>query len=545
MMTPGSTLEKEPPGRIESSPGPGERQASEAYSAKSGKGAGDFPPDGRGPRIFPLKTKGYIFLGVLVCYAAFLTVYVLGQKEILFARFVEMDKAYEAEWELRQADLSVFNSLMTIYTDIDSLNTRNFGTSHIRDNLEVIKTKFKKLESNFPEGAASFTALGAGLDAAIKEPTRHNLASLRKTLGGVRAELTRLVMERQDRLNALVNDYRAASENVTMNILALGLSGMALTMIFVGLFFTRLTNDLKTLERRAGEIVTGGKSGPEKNSVSRRSDEVGQLGFAIERMASALEERERELEIERKKMFHREKMAAIGTLAAGIAHEVGNPIAAISALVNETRKEQVGEDSSICANSACKGNLDFILHHTERLANITREISAFSTPQPEDRRLLDINAIARNASSLMKYDKRFSRVDLQLNLDSQLPAVYGVGDQLLQVIMNLLINASDALADVSDRSGTVTLSTEVEDGVVRISVTDNGHGMSQHTIDHAFEAFFTTKPVGKGTGLGLSLCHSIIAGHAGTMELESSPGGGAKVTVALPVNGFKEEGEEA
>lgn len=545
MTTPGSTLEKEPRSGMGQAAPPTARQEAPAACSASADGDGATSTREVRRRIFPLRIKGYMFLGALILYAAFLTVYVLGQKEVLFARFVEMEKAYEAEWELRQADLSIFNSLMTIYTDIDSLNAQNLGTSHIRDNLKMIKAKFEKLGGAFPEGGAAFTALGAGLGAAIKEPTRHNLASLRKTMGGVRRELTRLVKDRQERLNSLVNDYQAASESVTMRILALGLSGMALTAIAVGLFFTRLTNDLKTLEARAGEIVTGAKRAPMENSVSRRSDEVGQLGLAIERMASALEERERELEIERKKMFHREKMAAIGTLAAGIAHEVGNPIAAISALVNETRKEQVGDEMSVCANSACKSNLDFILHHTERLANITREISAFSTPQPEDRRLLDINAIARNASSLMKYDKRFSRVDLQLNLDSQLPAVYGVGDQLLQVMMNLLINASDALADVTGRPGTVTLSTEADEGVVRISVTDNGHGMSQHTIDHAFEAFFTTKPVGKGTGLGLSLCHSIVSGHGGTMELESSPGGGAKVTVTLPVNGFKDEGEEA
>ena len=492
-----------------------------------------------GRAILPLRIKGFIFIAVLILYAAFLTAYVLGEKETLFKRFIGMEKAYEAEWELRQADLSVFNSIMGLYTDIDSFDKKETSEYHTRDYLRMVKDKFGGLKSHFPDATPAFTALNASLDAAIKNPSKHNLISLRKTLGNVRNDISQLVVLRQDKLKALVEDYRSASESVTTRVLGLGLLGIALMVVTVGVFFTHLTSDLRALEVRAGDIVRGDVAAHSGASVARRSDEVGQLGLAIERMASTLEQQERELEIERKKIFHKDKMAAIGTLAAGIAHEVGNPIAAISALVNETRKEQMLGDV-ICVNERCRNNLDFVLHHTERLANITREISAFSTPQPSKRQLLDINSLVRSASSLMKYDNRFSLVDLQLNLDSQLPAVYGIGDQLLQVVMNILINAADAVTGMDDRAPTITCATYTAGGMVVISVTDNGQGMDEETIDHAFEAFYTTKPPGKGTGLGLSLCHSIIADHGGAIEIESKSGDGATVKVLLPIEGIKE-----
>lgn len=492
--------------------------------------------------IVPLKTKGFIFIGVLVFYAAFLTLYVLSQKEALFNKFLEMEKAYEAEWELRQADQSVFNSLMAIYTDIESLGKKDAGSNHLRDYLTMVKGRFEELEQYFPDSTPALTALSVGLNAAIKDPSKHNLISLRKTLANVRTEMAQYVVQRQDKLNALVENYRDSSENITTKVLGMGLFGIAGMVMVVGLFFTRLTDDLHALENRAGEIVTGAMTVPEGYPVLRRADEVGQLGQAIERMASEIEERERQLDIERKKIFHQDKMAAIGTLAAGIAHEVGNPIAAISALVNETRKEQMRDDV-VCVNERCRGNLDFILHHTERLANITREISEFSTPQPSKRQLLDINSLVRSAASLMKYDKRFSEVDLQLNLDSQLPAIVGIGDQLLQVIMNLLINASDAVVHIEDGAPTITCSTFTTNGSICISVTDNGCGMNTETLDHAFEAFYTTKPAGKGTGLGLSLCHSIVTSHGGSIEIDSRPDEGCTIRVQLPVNGI-EDGKE-
>jgi signal transduction histidine kinase len=169
----------------------------------------------------------------------------------------------------------------------------------------------------------------------------------------------------------------------------------------------------------------------------------------------------------------------------------------------------------------------------QRLSAITREISGFAAPQPMERQLLDLNGLVRTTSGLMGYDKRMNRVSLRLDLDSQLPAIYGVADQLTQVIMNLLINAADALGSKEEGAREITLRSELSGEHVCLTVKDNGGGMDQETLNRAFEAFFTTKS--KGTGLGLSLCYSIITGHGGTIEIDSIPNQGTQVRICLPL----------
>jgi two-component system, NtrC family, sensor kinase len=232
-------------------------------------------------------------------------------------------------------------------------------------------------------------------------------------------------------------------------------------------------------------------------------------------------------------------MAAIGALAAGVAHEIGNPIAAISGIAQDMvdrRSEGLGP----CAGDLCKQcRPDLIQAQTERLAAITREISEFASPQPAEPQLLDLNAQLRSTTSLIRYDKRLRRVELRLELDHNLPAIYGVADQLTQVIMNLLINAMDALEPVMDRRPAIVISTKSDIERVCMTVEDNGPGMQPDVLERAFEAFFTTKPAGKGTGLGLSLCYSIMKSHGGSIEIDSTPGTGTRVQVYFPLHSFE------
>jgi two-component system NtrC family sensor kinase len=294
----------------------------------------------------------------------------------------------------------------------------------------------------------------------------------------------------------------------------------------IGLFFTRLTNDLHTLKARALGIIKG-----ERNALTpvTRNDEVGELMHAVNQMATALDERENELVIARQKFFHREKMAAVGALAAGVAHEIGNPIAAMSGVL----QEMVNEQESSQFQGMVNNKLSVLQTQIQRLSAITREISGFAAPQPIERQLLDLNGLVRTTAGLMGYDKRMNRVNLRLDLDSQLPAIYGVADQLTQVIMNLLINAADALSFKVVGEREIILHTEFTSDNVSLSVVDNGGGMDQETLNRAFEAFFTTKS--KGNGLGLSLCYSIINGHGGTIDIDSTLDLGTTVRLSLPL----------
>jgi signal transduction histidine kinase len=160
----------------------------------------------------------------------------------------------------------------------------------------------------------------------------------------------------------------------------------------------------------------------------------------------------------------------------------------------------------------------------------------FAAPSTAESQLLDLNAIVRSTSRLIRYDKRLGPIDLQLELDPHLPAIQGTADQLTQLIINLLINAMDALQAVDGRMPAILIQTGADAERAWMFVNDNGCGMTAQTLSHVFEAFFTTKVVGQGTGLGLSLCYAIVKAHEGSIDIQSTPGAGTQVQVCFPLD---------
>lgn len=288
-----------------------------------------------------------------------------------------------------------------------------------------------------------------------------------------------------------------------------------------------------------------------REHVGRRSDGtqvpidlwVGEMWLGEERKFVSVirditerKKAETELEEARQKYFFQEKMAAVGQVAAGIIHEVGNPIAAVSGMVDviDDLAANPGEDRE-ASDQQIREFLKLIREHTERLTLIIREIADFTHPKPTEPQILDINELIRSVARLLQFERRWRNVEIKLDLDVTIPALMGKADQLTQVVMNLLINALDACLEAPDRAPEIEVTTRDDGGQIILSVSDNGVGMSDEVKEHAFNAFYTTKPVGKGTGLGLSLCHSIVSGHGGTINLLSESGSGTTVRVELPV----------
>ena len=245
---------------------------------------------------------------------------------------------------------------------------------------------------------------------------------------------------------------------------------------------------------------------------------------------------QRDLEKTRQQYFHQEKMAAIGQLAAGILHEVGNPIAAIAGAAAEVQST-LGNDVD---NADVAQNIDLINRQIMRLGKITSDIAEFASPKPRDRELLDLNGLLRSTANLLTYDRRFDKMGVRLELDKNLPAIFGVADQLTQVFMNLLINSMDACAAKQSSGDCIVVSSAIDGERVHVAVEDSGSGMSADTLEHVMETFFTTKAVGEGTGLGLSLCDTIIGAHGGELKIRSEEGKGTRVDVFLPI-GLPEE----
>jgi two-component system, NtrC family, sensor kinase len=477
--------------------------------------------------VLSIRTKGMVVFAALLAYFVLISAFVFYQKNLLLREFEAIQVTLETEAMLKQADVATFHTVMALFANADALE-RQDGMARLRMHYDALLVHHAALAQRLPHAYIDLKPLNAVWAELNREPANAALNRMVAELVETKNGLARLTEQVQESRKSAFEHYRSQSNSVALTALGLGMLGLGLLGAIIGLFFRRLTDDLRVLQQRAIDIVKGyrGSALP-----VARHDEVGQLMTAVNNMADILDQQEREVMLKRQTHFHQEKMAAIGTLAAGVAHEIGNPIAAISGIAQEMIARR---DSGQCHCPDCKPEL--ICAQTARLAAIVREIAEFAAPRAAEPQFLDLNEQVRSTSSLIRYDRRLQQVVLRLDLDPQLPAVYGVGDQITQLVMNLLINAMDALEEVADRAPAIAITTRAGGERAHLVIEDNGVGMDEVTRARAFEAFFTTKPAGKGTGLGLSLCYSIIKMHGGSIELVSRVGAGTRVEMTFPFN---------
>ncbi len=221
-------------------------------------------------------------------------------------------------------------------------------------------------------------------------------------------------------------------------------------------------------------------------------------------------------------LFLTTKHASVGRLAAGVSHEIGNPLASISSLVQEL----LTEDGS----SFVKGSLNTIHQHVNRIARIVRNLGDFARLYPRQRVPTSLPDILQNTIDLVRFDKNFKKIEVVTDVQSNRPVKIDP-DQMQQVFLNLLLNARDAMPD----GGKLDISMKENEGRVRMVFADTGTGIETEVKDKVFDPFFTTKGPTRGTGLGLSICYSIIKDHGGTIEVESEKDKGTKFIITLPV----------
>lgn len=481
--------------------------------------------------------KGLIVFVVLVVYLGGVALFAVHQKNLLLRDFQAIESALQGESILAQAHASIFHAIGAISVNT-SAPAKEAWLLRIQMHQQLFLAQLSAVTKQFPSSAISAAHVLAAFKSTREDPSPANLHRLIAALIDAEIDLEKLTEEVRKGRTSLSERYRTQSDTVARNVLSLGMLGMLLLGATIGLFFRRLAGDLRILQRAALDTVRGVRGRPMRVT---RTDEVGQLMVTVNSLADTLDKNQKELLLERQKYFHQEKMAAIGVLAAGISHEIGNPIAAISGLALEMIDRRTGATG--CGEEPCSGcQPELIYEHTSRLATITREISEFASPYASEPQLIDLNEQLRSTARLIRYDRRLSNVSLVLNLDGQLPAVYGVSDQVTQVIMNLLINAMDALEGVVGRIPTITITTSAEPERACMAISDNGSGIAPEVLNRVCEAFFTTKPPGKGTGLGLSLCYSIVKAHNGSIEIQSTQGAGTEVKVYFPFNHSTQSG---
>lgn len=338
---------------------------------------------------------------------------------------------------------------------------------------------------------------------------------------------------------------------------AIAIAGLSTGFAFlvalgISLFVHRLVYvPLRDLESGAKRLAAGDL---EQAIPVRSADEFGALSASFNAMTRALrnsqvelrewgrtleekvEKRTQELRIAEAEAIRGEKLASVGLLAAGIAHELNNPLTGV--LTFATLLRQKATDGSPDAE-----DLDLVIRETRRCAAIIRRLLDFSREKAPEKKFSDVNRIIEDTVRIVERPASFRDIEIGLDLDRQLPPVWADEDQIKQVVMNMLVNAQQSI----EEKGNIILRTRLapqpgsprpgrQTGpMLEISIIDTGCGIPAQNLGRIFDPFFTSKEVGQGTGLGLAVSHGIVKAHGGTIEVESKVGEGSEFRVYLPL----------
>jgi two-component system NtrC family sensor kinase len=281
----------------------------------------------------------------------------------------------------------------------------------------------------------------------------------------------------------------------------------------------------------------------------RSHDELGELSDSFNNMISELkrsrdaiegwtqtlehrvQERTRELQQVQDQLIRAGKMAALGELAAGVAHEINNPLTGVLTFSSLMLKK-------VDENHPWKKDLENIVQQTTRCRNIVRGLLDFARQRKPDKKEWDINTLIDQTLTLVENQARFQNIKIIREFRKDIPMLFLDADQIQQVFMNIIINAADAM---TGDGGTLTVKTDLNNGIAEISFMDTGRGISKEHFSKLFTPFFTTKETGKGTGLGLAISYGIIQSHNGDIDVKSEMGKGSTFRIKLPIE--KQDGE--
>ncbi len=320
-----------------------------------------------------------------------------------------------------------------------------------------------------------------------------------------------------------------------------GVISVGVLSLLLSLLFTRFVN--RPINRLLAATKKAAQGDLDQTVRIRSYDELGELSDSFNHMIMELkrsrdaiegwtqtleqrvEERTQELQQVQNQLIRAGKMAALGELAAGVAHEINNPLTGVLTFSSLILKK-------IDENHPWRKDMENIVQQTTRCRNIVKALLDFARQRKPDKRESDIHLLIDRTLTLVENQARFQNIKIVKEFKPDIPMLFIDGDQLQQVFMNIVINAADAMGE---NGGTLTIRTGIHNGMVEISFTDTGCGINKDHLPKIFTPFFTTKETGKGTGLGLAISYGIIETHGGDIEVVSEPGKGSTFRIKLPV----------
>ena len=347
-----------------------------------------------------------------------------------------------------------------------------------------------------------------------------------------------------------LDDVNRRLRDSTLWIAGVSLTFIMIASVSVGFFVHRLVYlPLRDLESGARRLSTGNLDQP---IPVRSHDEFGKLASVFNSMTDALrnsreqlrdwahtleqkvESRTQELRRAQAETMRGEKLASVGLLASGVAHELNNPLTGILTFSHLLRQKM--PDKSPDAE-----DMDLVIRETKRCAAIIKRLLDFAREKQPEKKFTDLNQVIDDTVRIIEKPAHLRDIEIAVDLDRTLPPIWIDADQIKQVIMNMLVNAQHAV----EEKGNITISTRrAQDPrapateprpMVAISIVDTGCGIPEANLRRIFDPFFTSKDVGKGTGLGLSVSHGIVEAHGGLIEVESKVGEGSTFRVFLPL----------
>ncbi len=348
----------------------------------------------------------------------------------------------------------------------------------------------------------------------VADPAVGPVLEARAPLEGPRGRLGWLAIGYS--LAPIEHDLQTIAWRLIVVALLLMLGNSVVTAVYVEALIRPILSLHQIMKRAGGGDLT-------VRAQAHRGDEVGELGAAFNRMMDELGQARALEKVRQTQLAHTEKMAAVGTLAAGVAHEVNNPLGGVLTCLENMRADP--------GNQAMRDRyLTLIQDGVERIERTVANLLDFSRQRPMLSEPTPINRSLRHVVELAAYQLRKAKVETHFDLHSGEPMVMADHFQMEQLFLNLVLNALQAMPE----GGTLTLSTRMGDSQVVAEVRDTGSGIAPEIQDRIFDPFFTTREVGQGTGLGLAVSDSIVASHGGRIEVESRVGAGSVFRVLLP-----------
>ena len=300
----------------------------------------------------------------------------------------------------------------------------------------------------------------------------------------------------------------------------------------VWFFVSRITEPLRELRDSAEAVGQGDFS---RRVTARSQDECGELTAAFNQMTESLQSSRAQLETAQTQLLQSEKLSAVGEFVSGVAHELNNPLTAVVGFSEMLRGENISAQG--------RHYSDMVFKAAQRCQRIVQLLLSFARPQKPERKPVSMNTLVEAVLEIVGYPLRTGNIEVVTRLDPDLPLVMADGNQIQQVLLNIINNARQAIEE-NQAEGRIIITTRTARANVRTIIQDNGPGIPQEILPRIFNPFFTTKSVGKGTGLGLSLCYGIIKEHGGSIIPASRKGEGATFIIELPaleVNGANAE----